>query len=432
MYSDGLLNLTATRKLAYTSLVRYLFGDLTEFPAGENTLDLLRRMIDMSVDTLMLDHHIGDSLDAIEADRQFLANALLGVDDFHQQLQCFIADRTSRLERDDPVAVIAEGISERVRAIVDDSKTRLVRRVEERIQSSQQEILATGRRMFERLGHFFSPNPLPIRSNRLRCAFDGTRFIASTEITDVTGVCCRYTVDASAIDLFSAPRRGAEIFDGKFDLPVGLKKAWLKKEPAVEFMRLDDTFLLEVNDDDGVCQLRLSKKTAQSAEGVLLQLSANGQQFSVSRLDANGAAQPVDPALIGPEHSSRIVTLWEKIRPSILSLYRTPGSISLLTIDGQDIIEARLAPELARRLVAFLAPTVREIGTRSSSPGELCLKIEHSEGRREEIYVSKQELSARISQLAPNQRAIFTPLGLDPTMEEVSGGEVDDGPTQPS
>lgn len=412
--------------------MRYLFGDLTEFPAGENTLDLLRRMIDMSVDILMLDGHIGDGLDAIEADRQFLAQALMGIDDFHQQLQCYIADRTSRLERDDPVAVIAEGTSERVRAFVDDGKARLVRRVEERIHSGQQENSATARRMFERLGQFYSPTPLPVRSNRLRCVFDGTRFIATTEITDVTGVCCRYTLDAGGVDLFSSPRRGTEIFDGRFDLPVGLRKAWLKREPAVEFLRLDDAVLVEVNDDDGVCQLRLSKKTAHSAEGVLLRLSANGQQFSVSRLDANGGDLPVDSELIGPECSSRIVALWEKVRPSILSLYRTPGTISLLTIDGQDIIEARLAPELVRRLVAFLAPTVREIAARSNLPGELCLKIEHTEGRREEIYVSKQELSARISQLTPSQRAIFTPLGIDPTMEEVSGSEVNDGPTQPS
>jgi hypothetical protein len=64
------------------------------------------------------------------------------------------------------------------------------------------------------------------------------------------------------------------------------------------------------------------------------------------------------------------------------------------------------------RLLRLLAPTVNEIARRSPNASELSLKTEDDNGRREEIYVKKDELAAHIEPLGEREKALFLPLKL--------------------
>jgi hypothetical protein len=55
-----------------------------------------------------------------------------------------------------------------------------------------------------------------------------------------------------------------------------------------------------------------------------------------------------------------------------------------------------------------------EIARRSGAPGELVLRRDVGDGRREEIYVTKAELWERLLVLPPERRMAFTALGLTP------------------
>jgi hypothetical protein len=61
----------------------------------------------------------------------------------------------------------------------------------------------------------------------------------------------------------------------------------------------------------------------------------------------------------------------------------------------------------------MFAPTVREIAKRSPNEFELSLKQENDSGRREEIYLRKEQLVSNLQPLSSVGREVFAPLGLD-------------------
>src|SRR6185369_7995458 len=81
--------------------------------------------------------------------------------------------------------------------------------------------------------------------------------------------------------------------------------------------------------------------------------------------------------------------------------------------DGEDVIELGLGQRLVERLVGVLAPTALEVARRSPNARELSLKREGEGGRREEIYLKRDQLLGALEPLPHGGRAIFAPLGLD-------------------
>jgi hypothetical protein len=59
-----------------------------------------------------------------------------------------------------------------------------------------------------------------------------------------------------------------------------------------------------------------------------------------------------------------------------------------------------------------LAPIVQEIARRSGAPGELVLRRDLGEGRREEIYITKAELNEKVVTLPVTLRPVFDPFEL--------------------
>ena len=78
------------------------------------------------------------------------------------------------------------------------------------------------------------------------------------------------------------------------------------------------------------------------------------------------------------------------------------------------------ALRLVERMVALFAPTVAEITARSPNPHELSLKRETDEGKREELYLRREELHRKMEPLPAEGRRIFGPLGLEAWMPGVT------------
>jgi hypothetical protein len=104
-----------------------------------------------------------------------------------------------------------------------------------------------------------------------------------------------------------------------------------------------------------------------------------------------------------------------------------------MRLDGAPL-EAAQPSALVKRLIDFMAPTVREIGARSRSRGELVLRCQMSDGRREERFVALAELREKLGPLPVAARALFAPLQLgevrapkppaSDSAEEVSSGSI--------
>jgi hypothetical protein len=78
---------------------------------------------------------------------------------------------------------------------------------------------------------------------------------------------------------------------------------------------------------------------------------------------------------------------------------------------------------LAARIIEAIAPTIREIARHSLSPRELVLKRVLGDDRREEIFVARAELSAKVAPLPASARKVFAPLGVIDDVEASERGE---------
>ena len=82
------------------------------------------------------------------------------------------------------------------------------------------------------------------------------------------------------------------------------------------------------------------------------------------------------------------------------------------TFDDKPLREIEEPQAIANKLINVLAPVVQEIARRSGAPGELVLRRDLGEGRREEIYITKAELNEKVLTLPTTLRPVFDPFEL--------------------
>jgi hypothetical protein len=417
--------------------MRFLYGDLSEFPPQENTLDLLKRFVDMAVDVLKLDLKIGSARQSIEEDKQFLGEAIQDIDGFHETLQEVINQVTDNRPDDDVVAILAQGAADNFSKYINEGKSRVVARVEQRIASTQGMIEQISGQIIGLLRNFFMQSGIPVSGNALHCSLEGEHYTAHCEILDVTGIRCSYLLHTQSSEFFSSPKRLGDLIPGKNEFPVGTKQSRFKKAPVTDFLRIDEALLYQVTDSDEQGEYRLAKRGGNGVEGLCVRID-KGKDGGVSllRIDPDGNRHPVPAEVLSGANPEVLLEFWKQLLPQVVALYRTRGDLSAIKVDGKDIIHNRLIKETITRLVRFLAPTIREIGARSPAPEELCLKIDHETGKREEIYIPKKQLIDRFAELPKDLRALFAPLGIDlkTDIEENADfeGDMEGPPTEPN
>jgi hypothetical protein len=111
-----------------------------------------------------------------------------------------------------------------------------------------------------------------------------------------------------------------------------------------------------------------------------------------------------------------IVRLVEALREASRDLQSHRGTLERVVYGDGLATEGDAPRAVAKRLVELVAPQAAEITRRGSSRAELALKHDLGGGRREEIYVARDDLARQLERLSPAARAVFTPLDLLPAV----------------
>jgi len=107
-----------------------------------------------------------------------------------------------------------------------------------------------------------------------------------------------------------------------------------------------------------------------------------------------------------------LLELWETIEGELRELIGHRNRLVWARLDDTDAEDLERPGELAENLLMALAPIIREIRVRSRVPGELVLKRDLSNGRREELFVPRKELESKYASLSYEYRACFNAVGL--------------------
>ena len=408
--------------------MRYLYGDLSEFPESENTLELLRRFVLATVPALLLEFEGDRKKRSIAEDRAFLEESEKQIDQFHETIQKAITDATKDLGDDDVVKILAPGTRAHLKRFVEEGKHRVATRIEDRVRRTESDISDLQAKTKNLLAGFLVPGTIPVHSFSLQIEFEGGQYRATSDILDVFGFQCTYRLDPDQTAFFSELKRFGDLLPGKQDIPVGTRRAWLKKEPIADTLRIDDAILIKVIDTDEYGKFHLAKKGGNGKEGLLIRIDKVSQgQPSVFKVDKGNSKQQVTDDVLTSDYLELLKRFWKELQPKVTKLYQSGGTLTSVRMDGRQVVKEGEVRKLVAQCVSHIAATVREIDRRSPSAKELCLKMEHKNGRREEFYIFKSSLQEQIESLPGKLDRLFDPLGL--TRPRLASRPVEEKPT---
>jgi len=270
-------------------------------------------------------------------------------------------------------------------------------------------------------GRFFDRSALPGTSWTWRWQADVER--ASAEATSRVG---RFgaTYDLALDPAWRAPVRVGAL---AADIQVVAPRVRLFGKPALARVRLDKCVLVRVAYDGDSLSMVIRKK-AKRSPGWRIVLPEGGAPLCTA-LDAGGNPLGHEVELSGDQDDlarliDAVVTGMDAMREQRTAREVTLGDSPLLSVP-----DPTHAP---RALLDAIAPTIRQIRAKSRVTGELTLKRDVGDGRREEVFVPRAAIAARFSRLPAEHRRYFEDAGLarEDTVE-VSDADLDTPPTEP-
>jgi hypothetical protein len=382
----------------------FLYGDSTPSPLESNFLEFLRDSLDFSVVVLQADANV-------ERIRERRVASACAADEEIERLQAFgrvVVDAirdAPKGEEDSETSRCGAELTGTVQEAVSASTDAVHRTLAAEIAQADADESAQRDASFKALETLLLPHAILDAKivRRLERQADGS--YAASLLGDASiglswlialGIPEGHVLRASSPLERLAPQM--EFFAPE---PTG----WIKKELKPRPQRLERFALVELTDDGREVGLKL--QAIGGEQGFDFTVAVPSSAVNATKTGKEGDA-PFD---LSEEDSQKIVALAEKARDALAEL------------KGERLIEAtfesmefRLYPrfrDMVERLVAQMAPIVKEIARHSLTRTELVIRRLLSNERREEIFVTKATLREKYAPLQQEQRMLFDAFGFD-------------------
>lgn len=404
----------------------HLYGDSSPFPYDVDYIDLLRHAVDCSVQLLSAQH----AIEVVRERARQLAQAQeaqrLELSAFWDSMRQSPSVQSVKSER---AALSMSRVLEAARAALDEEMAGLERETAK--ETSQEQVVIeraveTAGRAVESL---LLTHDVPETSLGLRLLAEEESVAAEVAVQTPFGLDAVIALLVPPGHEWSRPRRVGDLQPG-LEISLPQESGWLSKRVELTPVKLDRLYVSAVTLNEVHASIAL-RKNAASGEGYQLRVTfEETPRVVLDRLLEEGEAHT--PLALEGEDRIRVLKLWGRISETTASLPARRQRLLAATFEGVQLARIENPAAIAERLIAQLAPTVREIGRRSGAPSELVLRRDLGQGRREEIYVTRGELEQKIQVLPPDFRAAFAPLELSAPTSAGDGGTTRAVPTRPS
>lgn len=394
----------------------FLYGDSSPFPFDFNFLASIEAFMASATRVVLLESETKVQMQEVNAADRERVEKLTAMKGLHQRLMLALERATN-----DPQFATAREytneLQEAAKRIVD----RHHRQARESTEGEQAQLAADReRRQLEARAHlerFFLQAKMPVTDWSVTLELQVEGKDARNVMTALLGHPQRVTstVQLEATGEWAHARRVGELVS-EMDLMVGVKKSFFGGKVSAEQVKLDDWLVGAFELRDDLASISLRKKLDQKDALVfhLRRTEAGALSGHVDHPGDPNAAQL--PSAVADSDLPKLYDLWRKLKAGAAPLLDHRTRLLGLTLDDADVFANGLALPLTVRLVDTFAPIVRTIVERSPNNHELSLKMEHDGGRREEVYLRREELLSKLQPLSADGRAVFGPLGLDDWM----------------
>jgi hypothetical protein len=393
--------------------MRYLYGDSQPFPLGYNFLGFLESFMASATRIVELDGAIRRAVTEADEATRVRQHGIDSLEIFHTELMRALGEASADTQHAMTLGY-ARQINEFAARLMEETKRNAVAQNETDAAAGRAQLEAWRREVQTKVDTLLKVARLPVQGQEVQLVL-GEGKDASYEpvatFENARGITARFRLGIPTGSAWQKARRVGDVQPGT-ELHVAVKKSFFGGTVKAEKLKIDDLILGELVLGDDRAEIHLKRKPTERVHLVLRRSERDGRVVVE-------AEHPGDPnaAQISPELEAEDVAVVEKLilalQVEVKDLYGHKEELRFARLDGVDVVSGDKSLDLVTRLVEHFAPTVVEIARRSPSPQELSLKLEGDDGRREEVYLRKEELIKKLQPLSAAGRAVFAPLGLD-------------------
>jgi hypothetical protein len=391
--------------------MRYLFGDSAPFPLAVNFLATLEVFMTTATRAVELELRAQSGLSQAADLARSRALESEGLEAFHASLMRQVRETASHASHEASRQYAAK-LEEFATRWVEDHKAQGAAQGDGALAKARAEADTLKGEMLAHMETFFRSAELTPERTELSLRLTATGYEGAGVFLLPSGITCGFRLDAASWQSASGPggaRRVGE-FAPKLELRVALKKAWLKSTISAEPLDLSDHLVSELHLDDTRLVIKLRRKS-ESKDALTFIMSGDRIAVEHPGDPLAESAQGIGDTLEGADVPA-FQTFAKALRDAGLALVSRKTKLMFVRLDGVEIGPHPVIP-LVQRLVHIMAPTVREIAQRSPSTHELSLKRESDDGRREELYLRREDIAKQLQPLPAAGRRVFALLGLE-------------------
>ncbi len=395
------------------SHVQYRYGDATPFPLQENFIDTLLGVTDVCVALFKADANAtdrrskagtaGEDADAKVAELEKLA------EDVKSVLGPYLPE--PKTKPSGGLQAAAAKINQTTTAAMKQAKKLILKEREALANGTSKRFPDSAWRTLET---FLTQCQLPDTEWAIRWRGGPRVERAKIEVSARTNfeLEAKFDGDIPESSPWHMPRKVGDLIAGlRLRMPVkgglfGAGGGYQTKQQRIDRFAITEAY---TGPDRDVLVLRAPGKQGVEV-GVILRRGTEKEPM-MSILGPSGEVVG-EPFGVSSDDAMALRELWDRIEPELKALMSYRSSLLSATIRGTAVTELNQPAALAEQILGSIAPLVREIRLRSRVPGELVLKRDLSDGRREELYVPRDELHKKFSALPDHYRDLFEAMGL--------------------
>ncbi len=399
----------------------YRYGDSTPFPFEDNFIDTICAATDACVALFRAEVVAEKARLKAQGARRHAEDELQRLQVLERAVEAAMSPLLPSGKPDTIAEASALRIAQTARQTVKQARTQIHRRRDTAVRLTADN--DTGRRVTEALSAFLLTHQLP--KTRWEIHWNVKMPSEDVRVTARALLPCRirasFAVQVDESSRWSAPVRVSSL-EPELILELQRPGGWLRKRPTLHKQALHKLFITEVHCTPTRDTLVLRHHYKKPSGGYRVVLRDTEQALpTITPIDADGTDSGKRLSL-GGDSGVSLAQLWAQIERSMHGLRRRRCEMIDATFDEVNVENHDEPAEIAEAILSAIAPTVREMRLRSKVPGELTLKRDLGDGRREELFVPRRKIEAKFADLPRKHRGYFEAIGLsgEATVEFVS------------
>ena len=385
----------------------YLYGDSTPSQLEVNYIEFLRDAVECCARVLLADQHIAEGAartHVLEAETTAEIARL-------QKVGALVPKAFEGTPVGDAASATARCVGEVVRAAADIVRAAAAEAnagFEAAIDRRDAEAAVEREVFIKALEALLIKHDLPEMTSQTNVSWvEGARYACRLHLATPFGLQAALELEVPAGHLLERVVRIDRLAE-RLEIEVPEISGWLHKELKLRTQHLEKHHFMG-----------LSSGPAGSTLHLRLPPDGTGPGYDVTFEDPDGPVRLVrvdeqqkreEPFEAQQADVPKLRALREKIGAALGELARHRTKIVEAKLDGESLQGHPKPTLLVERLIAVLVPETREIAARSQSRSELVLRRSLGGDRREEIFLSRQDLTLKLEPLNDRNRALFDSL----------------------